>query len=104
MKVSDLVKSITALVALITLTFSGFFFLEKRYTQKPTFLALEKRVSLNELRRQLRQAEDDEAYYERLLEKYPGDQDIKRKLKKARQRIEKLEREIEKRENENELE
>ena len=100
MNLSDTAKAISSIVAVIMLAFSGFFFFENRYTTKPMFFELEKRVSLNELRRQLRQAEDDQAYYERLLRKYPEDESIKKKLEKAQKRVEKLEAEIERREKE----
>lgn len=101
MNISDTAKAISAIVAVVTLAFSGFFFIDNRYTTRPMFFELEKRVSLNELRRQLRQAEDDEAYYQRLHEKYPNDESIRQKLEKARKRVEKLEQEIERRKNEN---
>lgn len=104
MNISDTAKAISAIVAVIMLAFSGFFFFENRYTSQPMFYALEKRVSLNELRRQLRQAEEDEAHYDRLLRKYPGDEKIEKKLEKVQKRIEKLEKQIEKREESGEEE
>ena len=95
MEISNMAKSITAVFALISITFAGFFFIENRYTHQPEFLSLQKRVSINELQRQLRQAEEEAAYYRRLLRDYPNDERIKEKLRQAEKRVERLEREIE---------
>jgi len=102
MSLTDMAKSITALAALVSLVFGAFFFIENRYTEKPVFYALEKRVSLNELRRQLRQAEEEAAYYRQLSRKYPDDQSIADKLEEAEKRVEELEQRIEEIEESNE--
>lgn len=95
MNLVNLAKSVMVLGALISMVFGAFFFIENRYTEKPTFYALEKRVSLNELKRQLRQAEEEAAYYRQLLRKYPDDETIKDKLERAEKRVDELERKIE---------
>lgn len=101
MTLTDMAKSITALAALVSLVFGAFFFIENRYTEKPVFHALEKRVSLNELRRQLRQAEEEAAYYRQLLRKYPDDITIEEKLEEAEERVAELEEKIKEMEDSN---
>lgn len=93
---ADLAKKISTLVGLIVLVFSGFFFLEARHAPMKAHAALEKRVTLQELQRQLRQAEDDAAYYRQQLRKYPADNRIRDRLTKAENRVQQLETAIRK--------
>ncbi len=96
----DLIKKITGLLALIGIIFSTFFFIDSRYTHEPVFTkaiaGLNKTISVIELKRQLRQAEDDTAYYRKKTREYPSDQDFIDKLKKSKDRLKRLEQLVEK--------
>ena len=94
MKIVEISKQIAAVAALISIVFGGYFFIENRYTLQTAFNKLEQRVSIEELNRQLRQAEEEAAYYRKLLRKYPDDDTIKEKLKKAEKRVAELEEKI----------
>lgn len=96
MRLIDVVKSVTAVFALISVVFGAFFFIDNRYAEQIQLFALEKRVSLNELRRQLMQAEEEAAYYRQLNRKYPDDELILEKLNRAEKRVRELEKQIEK--------
>lgn len=98
----SLAKKISAIAGLIVLTFSSFFFLEARHAPMSAYVALEKRVTLQELRRLLREAEEEMYHYRKLHRKYPDDEEIKEKLKEAEGKVEELKERIRRREEDGE--
>lgn len=96
---SELAKKITALTSLIAVIFGCFFFLDARHASTYALQILEKRVTLQELRRQLREAEDDMYHYRRLVRKYPSDGELRRRLAEAEERVSNLKQRIKEREN-----
>jgi len=99
---TDLIKKISAIFSLVAIVFGAFFFLDGRHASVQTVTALEERVTLQELRRLLMNAEEDMYHYRRLARKYPDDKDIAKKLKEAEERVEDLKERIKKREAETE--
>lgn len=94
----ETVKKIAAIFGLVSVIFGAFFFLEARHAPMDAYVALEKRVTLQELRRLLREAEEELYHYKSLARKYPDDEEIKRKVKEAQERVDELKERIRKRE------
>lgn len=94
----DLAKKITSILALISVVFGGFFFLEARHAPISAFQELEQRVTLQELKRLLREAEEEMYHYKKLNRKYPEDADIAQKLQEAIERVNDLKERIKNRE------
>jgi len=102
MNISDIAKKISAVLGLCATLFAGFFFLDARHASVKSVAKLEKRVSLQELRRLLREAEEEMYHYRKLHRKYPDDQEIKERLEEAEERVADLKERIKKREDEGE--
>lgn len=100
MDITMLSKSIMAMGTVIGLFFGGYTYVDGKYVNKTEFKRLESRVSLNELRRQLRVAQEEAAYYRQLHRKYPEDEEIKQSLDEAEERVKELKAEIKEREKE----
>lgn len=95
---SEIAKKLTALTSLIAVVFGCFFFLDSRHASVKDVTELSERVTLQELRRLLREAEDDMYHYRRLARKYPNDEEIKRHLRIAEERVKELKARIKERE------
>jgi hypothetical protein len=95
---SELAKKVTALTSLVAVIFGCFFFLDARHAPTTELKALAERVTLQELRRLLREAEDDMFHYRRLARKYPNDKDIEYQLTIAEERVADLKARIKARE------
>jgi len=86
----DLIKKISTVFSFIAVVFGTFFFLDTRYASTDKVVALEERVTMQELRRLLREAEEEMYHYRGLARKYPDDQEIARKLADAERRVDDL--------------
>jgi len=95
---NKLLKNIIALCTLGSIMFGTFFFLDARHASTESVVAIEKRLTIAELKRILREAEEDYFYYKKLNRKYPADEEIKRKLDEAAERVRDLKERIKKRE------
>ena len=96
MKFSELLKLIMALVGIILLSVSGFFFVENRYTLHTDHVQWAQRVSVNELEDQLEKAREELYYWRKMARKYPDDQEVLKKLKEAEEHVEDLKEKVKK--------
>ncbi len=93
---NDTIKNILNVVAIITVVFSGFFFIESRYTLQQEFAELVSRVDLDELQDLLKEALEDLYYWRSMSRKYPDDLEIKKKLEEAEENVKDLKERIRK--------
>lgn len=94
----DVVKKISAVFSLCAVLFGAFFFMDSRHASQESVVLLEERISLQELRRLLREAEEEMYHYRKLARKYPQDVEIAQKLREAEERVLELKERIRKRE------
>lgn len=109
----DKIKLIGGIFGLVGAVISGFLFLDSRShkiateTVAPVVLklsALDKRMTLNELKDLLRQAQEELLFWKKQQRKYPNDEDVKEELKKAEEHVKEIKeriKELEKKEEEN---
>jgi len=84
----------TAIVAVAGTVFGGITWVDSRYAKAAQVDALEKRVSLNELKAQLRAAQEELIFWRQQARKYPDDVDVKDSLKDAEEAVEEIKAKI----------
>lgn len=92
---SDLVKQIMALVGLVGVVFSVYFYIDGTYAEKTHLAAVEQRVTLNELYGLLRSAQENLYFYRDQKRKYPEDEEVESRLKEAEEEVTHLKDRIE---------
>ena len=85
----------TAVVAVLGTVFGGLTWVDSRYAKASEVKELEKRVSLNELKAQLRAAQEELNFWRQQARKYPDDLDVKDSLKEAEETVKELKKKIE---------
>lgn len=88
---------VTVLVGVFTLlgfTVGGYSFLDQRYALAKSFVVLEKRVSVNELKHLYHSSLDNVYFFRKQARIYPNDEEVGRKLEKAEQEQESIEKRL----------
>lgn len=94
-KVKGYLTLFTAAAAVAGTVFGGITWVDSRYAKAAQVDALEKRVSLNELKAQLRAAQEELIFWRQQARKYPDDIDVKDSLKEAEETVQELKKKIE---------
>jgi len=89
-------STIALMFSLIATICSGLFYFDFRYALASDHIALEQRVSYNEINYLYRMALEEYHFYKQQSTKYPHDQDIQLKLEQATSELEMLKKEREK--------
>lgn len=93
-KLKGYLSLFTALAAVLGTTFASLAWVDTRYAKASKVEALEKRVSLNELKVQLRAAQEELIFWRQQARKYPDDSDVKDSLKEAEETVAELKKKI----------
>lgn len=84
----------TTAIALISSAVGAVVYVDARYAKSDQVEVLEKRVSLQELRAQLRTALEEYYFLKQQSRKYPDDLDLKEKVKQADQAVQDIKEQI----------
>jgi hypothetical protein len=76
--------------AFISTVGGGLMAIDGRYAKADEHIALEKRVSLSELKTQLRAALDEYYFLKKQLRAHPEDEDLKEKVAEAKEHVDDL--------------
>lgn len=106
---NEKLKLIATGFGLIGMVVSGFLFVDNRSKTiaettvepvKASLNALDKRLTLNELRDLLRKAQEELLFWKQQKRKYPNDPDIDEELRKAQEQVDEIKERIRKLEEE----
>lgn len=86
----NLLKNIAIIVSLVGTAFGAYFFVDGNYAEKMELAAVTQRVTLVELLRNLRDAEEEMYFYRKQHRKHPDDPDLKRKLEESEEEVKNL--------------
>lgn len=99
MKVVDFLKSnvglVLSLIALSSSAVGGVMWVDGRYAKASAVEELEERVTLAELKDQLRTATEEYFFLRQQARKYPDDQEIQDELEDAKELVDSLKKQIE---------
>jgi hypothetical protein len=85
----------TAVAAVLGPSFGALNWVDNRYAKASQVNALELRVSINELKAQLRAAQEELIFWRQQARKYPDDADVKDSLKEAEESVTDLKKKLE---------
>jgi len=89
-KWGSIAKSITAVMAMVAMLFSGYFYLQGEFTPVLRTVSLERRVSMNEIVGSLRTAIEERNFLRDQNRKYPTDQRVKDELEEVEEEVDDL--------------
>lgn len=107
MNIEGTAKAIAAIVGVVSICFGVYFYIDNTYVAKLDFervatdfsgniSQVNLRVTLNELKQLLREAESDMYFYRKQLRAHPGDEGIAHRLKGAEEEVRNLKERIKK--------
>jgi hypothetical protein len=88
------ILAITTILGFIGTLATGVFWIDDRYAKAEQVEELDKRVTLSELKDQLRLALEEYYFLKKQARKYPDDEDIQRELEEAKSVVDDLKEKI----------
>lgn len=83
MDIKSVAQSITAVMAVVSITFGAYFYIDGSFVRNEAHAALVKKVSLVEIIGQYMEARRELFFLKAQLRKYPTDEDLKEAVKDA---------------------
>lgn len=92
--VKTVVATVSAIIGLAGTIFGGVIWIDTRYAKADTVVLIEKRLTVAEIRDQLRAALDEYYFLRKQVRKYPNDIEIQDALREAKDHVDDLKKQL----------